>query len=210
MPCCRLLLCSVLAFAASFWSATYVSFHKHTHSIAVFCGHRNDERFREISHEIGAFIARRSWRLVYGGGNSGLMGEVAAGAMERNGTVLGITLPEYATDEIHEQVVSSLGERKDAMLRITDAVVVLPGGIGTLDELLHVVAKKIDKLEGFTTPIVIVNFQGYWDPVLSLYQHSDTQTTLFPANLYETVHVVPDLPEAMQVLDEHLLHLLVK
>lgn len=98
------------------------------------------------------------------------MGDVVQGARTHGGSVVGISIPAYASGDFNERVVRTLGQRKDEMIWTSSAVIVLPGGIGTLDELMHALAKKVDTLDGFKQPIVIVNSEKYWDSFIDFYR----------------------------------------
>ena len=140
--------------------------------IAVFCGSslpRNKE-IVEAAATLGRRIARDGHTLVYGGSNLGLMGTVSDAALEAGGRVVGI-IPTFFSEEIilsqpvTELVrVRSMAERKEYMIAHSDAFIALPGGIGTLDEVLEVMVanqlKQIDK------PIVLFNYNGFYNPFL--------------------------------------------
>lgn len=146
-----------------FYSFTMVE----SYNIAVFCGSKTDLRFTNVARATGEGIGYRSWKLVYGGGTSGLMGDVAMGARAFNASVMGISVPMYASNRFDELVVKDLGQRKEMMLSMADAILVLPGNIGTIDELFHAMAKKVDLLDDFVTPIFVVNIGGYWDALIA-------------------------------------------
>jgi len=116
---------------------------------------------------LGRGIARRGWRLVYGGGAVGLMGTVADAALAEGGEVLGI-IPqallerEVGKREIAQLVVTrTMYERKERMIEASDAFVALPGGLGTLDELLEVMTLR--QLGYIAAPILLLDTAGYWD-----------------------------------------------
>lgn len=141
--------------------------HTPSPSVAVFCGHGTfDEAIHATGYELGRGIARCGWRLVYGGGTSGLMGTVRRGVLRENGTIMGITVPEYATGTVGDVVVQTLEERKGRLLRESDHVIVLPGNIGTIDEWMHALVQRVDKL-GTPPPITVVNVNEYWTTLLS-------------------------------------------
>lgn len=146
-------------------------------NIAVFCSSSNniDEQYRKMAYELGAEIAHRGHTLVYGGATGGLMDEVAKGATSAKGEIIGI-IPESIVErgrlsnlptEIYR--VASLGERKEMMKEIADLFVALPGGFGTLDEMMDTIAaRKIDETEGRT---VIMNFNGFYNSIAAHIQH---------------------------------------
>ena len=145
-----------------------------TLSVCVFCSSAGGlpEVYRSAARDLGAELAARGHRLVYGGGNVGLMGEVARSVHEYGGTVVGI-IPkglvdrELAYDPADELLVTgTMRERKAEMDARADAFVALPGGFGTLEELLEVLTLR--QLRLHDRPIVLVNVAGYWDPFLAM------------------------------------------
>jgi uncharacterized protein (TIGR00730 family) len=147
-----------------------------TLSVCVFCASAGGlpEAHRAAARDLGAELARRGHRLVYGGGNVGLMGEVARSVHAHGGTVVGV-IPqglvdrELAYDPADELLVTgTLRERKAEMDARADAFVALPGGFGTLEELLEVLTLR--QLRLHDRPVVLVNVAGYWDPFLAMVQ----------------------------------------
>ena len=145
-----------------------------TLSVCVFCSSAGGlpEVYRSAARDLGTELAARGHRLVYGGGNVGLMGEVARSVHEYGGTVVGI-IPkglvdrELAYDPADELLVTgTMRERKAEMDARADAFVALPGGFGTLEELLEVLTLR--QLRLHDRPIVLVNVAGYWDPFLAM------------------------------------------
>ena len=143
-------------------------------AVCVFCGSASGlpEVHRRAARELGGEIARRGHRLVYGGGNVGLMGEVARSVHQHGGTVFG-AIPralvdrELAYGPADELVVTdTLRERKAEMDARADAFVALPGGFGTLEELLEVLTLR--QLRLHDRPIVVLNVAGYYDPFLAM------------------------------------------
>ena len=143
-------------------------------AICVFCASSSGlpEVHRRAARELGAELARRGHRLVYGGGNVGLMGELARSVHEHGGTVFG-AIPrtlvdrELAYDPADELVVTdNLRDRKAAMDAHADAFLALPGGFGTLEELLEVITLR--QLRLHDRPVVLVNVAGYYDPFLAM------------------------------------------
>ena len=140
--------------------------------IAVFCGSSmpHNSEIANAAHELGRRIAKNGHTLVYGGSNLGIMGVVSGAALEAGGTVIGVIPTIFSEDIICSQPVSeivrvkSMAERKEHIIAICDAFIALPGGIGTLDEVLEVMVanqlKQIDK------PIALFNYDGFYDPFL--------------------------------------------
>lgn len=163
-------------------------------SICVFCGSssRAAEVYRAAAAELGAAIARRGLRLVYGGGRIGLMGILADAALAAAGEVIGV-IPEFlrGLEVAHEglstlHVVAGMHERKRVMFELADAFVVLPGGIGTLDEAIEIVSWK--QLGLHDKPIVLVDVAGFWEPLRALTEEIIRQGFAHPdhADLYST------------------------
>ena len=124
---------------------------------------------------LGAGLATRGLRLVYGAGDVGLMGEVARAAMGAGGQALGV-MPKHLLDmEVGKRdltalvVTDTMHERKKIMFANADAVVTLPGGAGTLDELMEVLTWR--QLGLHEKPVILINVDGYWDPLLALIDH---------------------------------------
>jgi uncharacterized protein (TIGR00730 family) len=140
----------------------------------VFCGSKfgNDPAWARAADRLGVLLAEAGVRLVYGGGRIGLMGVVAQAVMRSGGQVSGV-IPEFLmklevadtgiTDLV---VVDSMHERKRRMFELADGFVVLPGGLGTLDETFEIVSWK--QLRQHSKPIVMLNLGGYWTPFAAL------------------------------------------
>lgn len=146
-------------------------------SVCVFCGSRpgNDPAFTRDAETLGAGLAAQDLRLVYGAGDVGLMGTVARAAQSAGGTTFGV-IPKHLVDwEVGKTdlttyvVTETMHERKKVMFMNCDAVVVLPGGAGSLDELFEVLTWR--QLGLHQKPVFIVNTNGYWDPLMSLLTH---------------------------------------
>jgi uncharacterized protein (TIGR00730 family) len=137
-------------------------------SVCVFCGASTgrDSRYAEAAAAVGARLAQRGIRLVFGGGRSGLMGVVADSALAEGGTVIGVIprglvdreLAHTGLSELH--VVETLHERKAGMAALADAFLVLPGGLGTLEELSEVLSWA--QLDLHTKPIGLLDVGGYF------------------------------------------------
>ena len=140
--------------------------------IAVFCGSSmpHNKEIVEAAAVLGRRIAQEGHTLVYGGSNLGLMGVVSGAALEAGGSVVGVIPNLFSDDIIHSQRVTelvrvrSMAERKEYLIAHSDVFVALPGGIGTLDEILEVMVanqlKQIDK------PMYLLNLDGFYDPFL--------------------------------------------
>lgn len=143
-------------------------------SISVFCGSSigRQDTYRRAAVDLGMLMAAKGITLVYGGGNIGMMGAIADTVLEQGGRVTGI-MPQYLLEkeiahtgvqDMH--IVKSLMERKEMMIDISDAFIVLPGGFGTLDELFEVVTML--QLSIINSPVGIVNTDGYFDELIRM------------------------------------------
>ena len=147
------------------------------HSVCVFCGSRNGARpsYVEAARATGAMLAQEGWRLVYGAGDIGLMGEVARAAMAAGGEAMGVIPTHLLGKEVgkrdltHFVITENMHERKKVMFMNSDAIVVLPGGAGTLDEFFEVLTWAQIGLH--KKPIFTLNTDGYWTPLIQLLDH---------------------------------------
>ena len=146
--------------------------------IAVFCGARHGAResYVDAARDFGTLLAREGCGLVYGGGRVGLMGVVAQACLDHGGHVTGV-IPYFLNSRelLHPGLQSchtatDLFERKSMMMAIADAFVALPGGIGTFDELLEVMAWR--QLRQFDKPIALLDVDGYFRPWLAALEHT--------------------------------------
>ncbi|MFD1191840.1 MULTISPECIES: LOG family protein [Phenylobacterium] len=146
-------------------------------SVCVFCGSSDaaDPALFSASAELGRAIAAAQLRLIYGGGGVGLMGACAIAAHEAGGQVLGI-IPEFLKikerrlDVVETITVTSMHERKLMMFEQADSFVVLPGGVGTLEEIVELLSWR--RLDLHAKPVVFWSPNGFWDPLFALFQHT--------------------------------------
>lgn len=147
-------------------------------SICVFCGSRLGSKpiYRETAKSVGQLIAQQQLRLVYGGGNIGLMGVVADAVLEHGGEVVGV-IPGHLQEkevghagltELH--VVSTMHERKALMANLSDAFVALPGGFGTFEEFCEILTWA--QLDLHRKPCGLLNVDGFYDPLLTLFDRA--------------------------------------
>ncbi len=145
------------------------------HAICVFCGSNagNNPAFVQAAREVGAELGKRKLTLVYGGGGKGMMGAVADGALQAGGKVISI-IPHWLVEKeaAHQGVtemirVDTMLERKQRMVELADAFVVLPGGLGTLDELFEIATWSQLAADGKGKPQGILNVAGYYDPIVA-------------------------------------------
>ncbi|TIX89681.1 TIGR00730 family Rossman fold protein [Rhizobium sp. P44RR-XXIV] len=149
-------------------------------SICVYCGSRpgRDSCYMTAGRELGKSIAENGLRLVYGGGTKGIMGAVASGVLSHGGQVTGI-IPEFLVDmeatrhslgQLDELIITSdMHERKHGMFERSDAFVALPGGIGTLEEIVEIMTWG--QLGRHEKPMIFANINGFWDPMMELIRH---------------------------------------
>ncbi len=146
-------------------------------TVCVYCGSGpgNDPAFAEAARAFGAILAKNKIALVYGGGSLGLMGATAKSVLEHGGDVIGV-IPEFLTDRektltaAHEVIITrDMHERKRIMFERADAFVALPGGIGTLEELVEQLTWA--QLGRHRKPILLLNTKGSWDPFRTLIDH---------------------------------------
>lgn len=146
-------------------------------SICVYCGSRlgNKDLYQAQAQELGQLIADCGFSLVYGAGSIGLMGVVARAARDNGADVVGI-IPEHLDDveitqsglaELH--ITDNMHQRKKMMFERSDAFIVLPGGLGTLDETLEMMTWA--QLSLHNKPIILVNSNDYWSPLVELVNH---------------------------------------
>lgn len=174
-------------------------------TLCVYCGASNavDDGFKNLAVTVGTELGRRGMRLVYGGGHVGLMGLTADSALKAGAEVIGI-IPEHirAQEVQHDgltklHVVPDMHTRKRMMAEHADAFVILPGGLGTLDEVFEIITWK--KLSLHNKPIVIYNHDGYWDNFLRLIDDLVTHKFANAADraLYSVVTTIDDLFKAV-------------
>jgi len=146
-------------------------------TVCVYCGSGpgTNPRFIEAAVALGKALADNAIRLVYGGGSIGLMGALATSVLDHGGAVTGIipdflTSRENALSRVQEMIVTpDMHERKRLMFERSDAFVALPGGIGTLEELVEQLTWQ--QLGRHSKPILIANIDGFWEPLLALVTH---------------------------------------
>jgi uncharacterized protein (TIGR00730 family) len=175
--------------------------------LCVYCGSSGavEPRYREAASELGARLAAAGIELVYGGGRVGLMGLLADAALTTNGKVTGIIPRRLLDAEVAHLgvtelvVVDNMHDRKRLMAEKADAFAVLPGGIGTLDELFEMLSWK--QLELHDKPILLVDIGGYWAPLRALLDHIVVNGFARPQTR-RLLHVVPSVSALMAALSE--------
>jgi uncharacterized protein (TIGR00730 family) len=173
--------------------------------LCVYCGSSGavDEQYRQAASELGTRLAAAGIGLVYGGGRVGLMGLVADAALAGCGDVIGIIPSRLRGAELAHSgatelvVVDSMHERKRLMAEKADAFAVLPGGIGTLDEMFEILSWK--QLQLHHKPILLVDIGGYWGPLCALFDHVIVQGFARP-EARGLLRVVPTVAALMAAL----------
>jgi len=175
-------------------------------SVCVYCASSDaaDPAYMEAAAAFGKALAQEGLRLVYGGGNIGLMGACARAANEAGGKVLGV-MPEFLRlreilyGDVETVVVGSMHERKMVMFEQSDAFVVLPGGVGTLEEAVEMMSWR--RLEVHRKPIVFHSPGGFWEPLYALFQHT-VDHNLTPAAFMDTWRSVETVEAILPALRE--------
>lgn len=150
--------------------------HPELKSVAVFCGSSPGrvDHHRDLAIELGEDLARRGLRLIYGGGGLGLMGAVASAAHEKGGAVLGV-IPEVLREaeallaDVEHEIVEDMHARKIRMYGEADAFIILPGGIGTMEEAIEVLSWQ--RLNLHEKPILFLSDSGFWDGLMDVFDH---------------------------------------
>jgi uncharacterized protein (TIGR00730 family) len=155
-------------------------------SVCVFCGSSfgNDPIYKQAAQELGTALAKAGLQLIYGGGNVGLMGTVADAVMEAGGSVIGV-IPKFLLErevghrnltELH--IVETMHERKAKMASLSDAFAIMPGGIGTLEEMFEIWTWS--QLHLHNKPCALLNTAGYYDQLNGFLDHMLSQDFLKP------------------------------
>ena len=176
-------------------------------SVCVYCASSSkaDTVYLNAASELGKLLALNDVRCIYGAGETGLMGALADAVLANNGYITGV-IPQFMCDEdwhhkaISECIVTqTMHERKEKMAFMADAVVALPGGCGTLEELLEAITWK--QLGLFVHPIIIVNVNGYFDPLLSMLDKAIDENFMRQehSNMWQVVNSASEVLEAIAV-----------
>jgi uncharacterized protein (TIGR00730 family) len=180
-------------------------------SIVVYCGSNfgTKQIYSDSAYELGAELAKNNIQLIYGGGNMGLMGRVSDGAMDNKGAATGIITNFLAKLEVAQKTltelhfVETMHERKAKMVSLSDGVIALPGGFGTLDELFEILTWA--QLDIFHGPIGLLNINGFYDHLIAHLAKTVEEGFLHPLKL--ELLIVSDnaseLLEKMQAFHTH-------
>ena len=177
-----------------------------TRSVCVYCGARSGAKpaYLTAAEALGAGLARSGRRLVYGAGDVGLMGAVARAAQAEGGATFGVIPTHLMTREVGKTdldtfvVTETMHERKKVMFMNADAVIVLPGGAGSLDEFFEVLTWA--QLGLHDKPIFLLNVDGYWAPLIALLEHVVGEGFADPT-LLDFITEVEDVPSCLSALD---------
>jgi len=176
------------------------------HNLCVYCGSGpgRNPAYAAAARDLGLALAEDGIGLVYGGGSLGLMGEVARATLAAGGHVTGI-IPEFLVTrermlaEVNELIVTAnMHERKMTMFERSDGFVAMPGGIGTLEELVEITTWA--QLDRHNKPIILCNIDGYWDPLVTLFNHMRAENFIRPELEFklDVVHKVSDIIPAFR------------
>ncbi len=173
-------------------------------SVCVFCGSSDaaDPAYLRAAGDLGRALAAANLRLVYGGGGVGLMGATARAAHEAGGKVLGV-IPDFlvgkerALETVEHVIVTSMHQRKQMFFEESDGFVILPGGIGTLEEVIELLSWR--RLDLHTMPIVFYNPDNFWGPLFALFQHT-VDAKLTPAAFMDAWTVVERVEDIVPAL----------
>ena len=175
-------------------------------TVCVYCASSTQikDSFFQAAEELAKTLMEANFALVYGAGATGLMGRLADTMLQYGGTVTGV-IPRFMHQQAwHHSRLSSLiitetmHERKEIMAKMADAVVALPGGCGTMEELLEIITWK--QLGIFTNPVVIVNTDNYFDPLIKMLQNAISEKFMgeIHANIWTVVSSPNEVPLAIQ------------
>ena len=175
--------------------------------ICVFCGASPNvnQSFLDLAKELGNLFVKNQLGLIYGGGGRGLMGEMAKSVLKNQGWVEGV-IPQFLIDlekadlplsETH--IVQSMHERKAKMFDLADAFIILPGGIGTLEEMFEMFTAK--QLQRHQKPIILFNFNGFYDLLIQFLQEKQTQGFLHGQSLNQ-IEIIDSLEKVIDRINK--------
>lgn len=176
-----------------------------SHCITVYLSSSTsvDRKYFDLARDLGAAIAKSNWTVVYGGNDVGPMGALANGARGEGGKVIGITphcfndggVADKQCDELI--FVDNMRERKKLLESRGSAFIALPGGIGTLEEFFEILVGRL--LNFHTKPILVINIDGFWDPLLELLRRFEKEGFV-RSHTFDHFEIVDSVEEAMQRL----------
>ena len=147
-------------------------------SLTIFCSSSDllNQKYYNLAEQIGEFLGKKKISIIYGGGKVGLMGKISQSAFNSDGKVIGVIPEILVSKEIKNLditetiVVKDMTERKKKLFELGDAFLILPGGSGTIEEATEVISWSI--LGIHKKPIIIFNFENYWDPMIEMYNNA--------------------------------------
>jgi|TARA_B100000959_G_scaffold65438_1_gene69462 hypothetical protein len=146
-------------------------------SLTIYCSSSNllEQKYYDLSNQIGEFLGNKKISIIYGGGKVGMMGKISHSAMSSHGRVIGI-IPKFLNSKeiidlnVSETIiVKDMRERKQKLFELGDAFLILPGGSGTIEEATEIISWFYLGLHN--KPIIIINFENYWDSMLQMYDN---------------------------------------
>lgn len=178
-------------------------------SLCVYCGSRlgHDPAIDAAALTLGTALVQNGTRLVYGGGKLGLMGRVASAVRDQGGRVFGV-IPQFLVnmegilDGVDHRIVENMHQRKMMMFEEADAFCTLPGGIGTLEEIVELLSWA--RLDLHRKPLIVCNINGFWDPLVELLDHVIAQGFAAPA-LRNDIIVVSRAEDVVPAAEERML-----
>ena len=176
-------------------------------SLTIYCSSSENlsRDYYDLAEEIGAYLAQKSIKIIYGGGKNGLMGAVSSASYKKGGEVIGI-IPKFLAikekisyETTQTLIVKNMQERKKKLFDMGDAFLILPGGPGTIEELTEVISWKM--LGIHKKEIIIFNFDNFWDPLINMFEIT-YQKKFGKINLQKVSKHIKDINE----LKEYFLH----
>tara|TARA_B100000676_G_C18059921_1_gene837049 strand:+ start:1613 stop:2161 length:549 start_codon:yes stop_codon:yes gene_type:complete len=178
-------------------------------SIAVYCGSSNkvDDEYKKEAIKVGTLLAQKKIRIVYGGGNMGIMGTISNSTLNSGGEVYGVITNHLIDIEKRNEslnnvkIVDSMHDRKIEMYNSADAFLIFPGGIGTLEEFFEVYSWK--QLHLHNKPIIIYNFKNFWDDLIKLIENL-IKKNFADENMKEAYKIVNNHNDLDRILETHV------
>lgn len=174
-------------------------------TVAVYCGHQfgNNPEFNRAAIAVGTSLAQNNIQMVFGGGDVGLMGAVSTAALRAGGHVIGVSTDdviarqEPAHAEIDVEIVDGVNERKQRMFELSDAFIIMPGGIGTLNELTDIMTMQ--QIGETKKPLFFLNIDNFWAPFGDLVKHMMNCGFIENLNDYK-IHNANSVDELMKLI----------
>tara|TARA_E500000178_G_C16904653_1_gene699699 strand:+ start:434 stop:985 length:552 start_codon:yes stop_codon:yes gene_type:complete len=179
------------------------------YNICVFCGSQSGKNkiFLNTSYELGVKLSQKGYTIIYGGGKNGLMGEIARGVLENNGKLISI-VPEYfnkkeITEKKSSEIINtkSFNQRKEIMIKKANIFLCLPGGLGTLDELLEVAT--LNQLKIINKKIIVIDTKNFWDPLKKLFENLNKKGFLYDFKRSNIIFI-KSIKKAVEFIEENI------